>query len=91
MADEVPAGPAADRWKDVGRLLDIVLADDPDAGIDGLEDFGGRPRLCGDDELDAALDEVRDRFGFAAVTRAAPFSGRREEVVVTTPIVFRME
>jgi DNA polymerase-4 len=33
------------------------------------------------DELDAALDEVRDRFGFAAVTRAV-LLGRNPGVVM---------
>ena len=52
MADEVPAGQAADGRKDLGRFLDVVLADDADAGLDGLEDLGGRARLGRGDELD---------------------------------------
>jgi hypothetical protein len=43
-----------------GRLLDIVLADDFDAGLDGLTDFLRSPGLGGADELDMRGELLKD-------------------------------
>ena len=46
--------------KAVGRLLDVVLADDPDARVDGLEDLGRGPGLGRGDELDSGRQLRQD-------------------------------
>jgi hypothetical protein len=43
-----------------GRFLDIILADEFDAGLDGLKDFFGSPGLGGGDELDVRGEFLKD-------------------------------
>ena len=67
VADEVPADPAADRREVGDGVLDIVLADDSDAGGDGFEDPVGGLALGRRDELDAGGSSSRMRWTLSAI------------------------
>ena len=61
MADEVPSGPSPDDGECGRGFLDIILADDRDARVDGLEDLGRGLGLGRGDELDAGRQLGEDR------------------------------
>jgi hypothetical protein len=56
----MPLHPTPDDGLGRNCLLDIILADDLDAGFDGLTDLFRSPGLGGGDELDVGWESLKD-------------------------------